>query len=590
MKKVLNLLTLAILIMSLGSCKEDDHAIVLKTSITSIIQFSNAALPVENQEVNVTTNAESWEVESGADWCIVEQDRLNSRFTVSALPNITALKRNTTITVTVGGLKNSLKIDVEQAAGIPQDMFLSVDPTTPIEFTAQAETTENKMLAINTNAVAWDATSSAIWCVITKTDKGIVVSALPNTTTSDQTATITISATDIKEPILISVRQLGAVAKSDFYTFTLPDFSKSNVYLVKTGDKTVAQVCREYLYKKGIIDVQAAVVYLVDESGNADLTNGFIAKITQRGDMDPTASIGGTLSFEKIENSISGYIAGNKQEQNSVTINVKDKKISFESNPAAVELTNLQADVVKDVDDNTYPIVKIATQYWMGENLRTTKYNDGTQIIHASGVNSWVGSAKNYAGAFGYPSDDIANKKVYGCLYNAYALGYTNSFRDLANDRISPSGWRLPSGWKLKIGIPYVGVPRTKNSDMDQLLNYLQDGAISGAAPKMRKMGTWKAKVVNGVAQQEPYGTNISLFGATGTGFRSYDLWPDYNDGDYSYFNLVEAWWCSTIPLPAEEGLVHFEVEAPFVLGTSVDFEVNTWHKGNGLPVRCIRK
>ena len=87
---------------------------------------------------------------------------------------------------------------------------------------------------------------------------------------------------------------------------------------------------------------------------------------------------------------------------------------------------------VTDIDGNTYRTVTIGTQTWMVDNLKTTKYRDGTIIPNVT--NSW-GSLTT--GAWCDYNNLAANGIKYGHLYNWYAV---NDSRNIA-----PVGWHIPS-------------------------------------------------------------------------------------------------------------------------------------------------
>lgn len=88
---------------------------------------------------------------------------------------------------------------------------------------------------------------------------------------------------------------------------------------------------------------------------------------------------------------------------------------------------------VTDIDGNDYRTVKIGKQLWMAENLKVTKYNDGTNIQNISSSATW--SALN-TGAWCYYDNDSSNDDIYGKLYNYYTL---------SNDKLCPTGWHVPS-------------------------------------------------------------------------------------------------------------------------------------------------
>jgi uncharacterized protein (TIGR02145 family) len=89
-------------------------------------------------------------------------------------------------------------------------------------------------------------------------------------------------------------------------------------------------------------------------------------------------------------------------------------------------------DKITDVDDNVYTSVTIGSQVWMAENLKTTKYNDGNEILGTG--EAWAGTD---TGAYcWYDNDVLTYKNVYGALYNWYAVN---------TGKLCPKGWHVPS-------------------------------------------------------------------------------------------------------------------------------------------------
>ncbi len=113
---------------------------------------------------------------------------------------------------------------------------------------------------------------------------------------------------------------------------------------------------------------------------------------------------------------------------------------SFKGRGAKASYNNnvLQGNGVKDIDGNTYKTVVIGNTEWMAENLKTTKYNDGTPIQNIIGDYEWSAMS---APAYSWYNNDISNKNLYGALYNWYAVGPASN-----NDKnICPQGWHVPS-------------------------------------------------------------------------------------------------------------------------------------------------
>ena len=95
-------------------------------------------------------------------------------------------------------------------------------------------------------------------------------------------------------------------------------------------------------------------------------------------------------------------------------------------------LNVMQAQTVKDADGNVYASTTIGKQVWLVENLKTTKYNDGTPIPLVTKDNAWQ---ELKTGAYCWLNNDIKNKDVSGALYNWYTI---------KTKKLCPKGWHVP--------------------------------------------------------------------------------------------------------------------------------------------------
>jgi hypothetical protein len=86
-----------------------------------------------------------------------------------------------------------------------------------------------------------------------------------------------------------------------------------------------------------------------------------------------------------------------------------------------------------DADGNTYQTIGIAGQRWMAEDLKTTKFNDGTSIPLVPDSIQWITlTAPGYC----WYNNDSTYKKTYGALYNGYSI---------QTCKLCPAGWHIPT-------------------------------------------------------------------------------------------------------------------------------------------------
>jgi uncharacterized protein (TIGR02145 family) len=201
---------------------------------------------------------------------------------------------------------------------------------------------------------------------------------------------------------------------------------------------------------------------------------------------------------------------------------------------------------ISDVDGNSYKTVNIGNQTWMAENLKVSKYNDGTDIPNIEINTDWE---KNTTGAWCYYNNDEANNAKYGKLYNWYALSTTTN----GDKNVCPTGWHVPN-----------------DAEWTVLTDYL--GGLSLAGGQMREVGITSWDSPNTGA------TNTSLFTGIPGGVRTFG-------GIFSSIGNRSWWWSSTLYSMSNSinaGYLILENNQAYTYILKIDPQL-------GFSVRCIK-
>jgi uncharacterized protein (TIGR02145 family) len=186
---------------------------------------------------------------------------------------------------------------------------------------------------------------------------------------------------------------------------------------------------------------------------------------------------------------------------------------------------------ISDIDGNVYNVVRIGTQLWMKENLKTTRYSDGSNVPYDT---TFLRSD-----CYCWYDNDIKNKDIYGALYKFEAVA-------AAPKNICPTGWHVPV-----------------KEEWSALAIYLGDG--SGG--KLKATTLWN--------EPNTGASNSSGFTALPGGF--------VRQGVFSSLGINTSWWSQT-----------FGPFMMTAWGCSVSYNNSSFTMGfrpasDGYSVRCIR-
>lgn len=230
-----------------------------------------------------------------------------------------------------------------------------------------------------------------------------------------------------------------------------------------------------------------------------------------------------------------------QQEDNQSHI-VSDSQVAV-----SVEQTNL--DNKSDVDG-----IQIGTQIWAKSNLDKSTFNNGEAIPQASNYDEWVIAEKKHTPAWCYYDNDPNNGKLFGKLYNWYAV---NDSRGLA-----PKGWHIPSDIEWTVLSNYLGGEdeagkKMKSNNQDYPTKWAYQGS----------------------------GTNAYNFDALPAGFCGYRYINGTRAGNAIYLGLGEYsyWWSSTLSSTGNAWHRVLYYDAKYLLKSN--YHLNS----SGMSVRCIK-
>jgi uncharacterized protein (TIGR02145 family) len=230
---------------------------------------------------------------------------------------------------------------------------------------------------------------------------------------------------------------------------------------------------------------------------------------------------------------------------------------------------NITGTITDSRDGKVYKTVVIGNQTWMAENLNVSTFRNGDSIPEAKTNEEWEKAGEEGKPAWCYYENDTSNGRIYGKLYNWYAV---NDPRGLA-----PVGYHIPSDDEWRIIDDYLGNDAEKKMKSQSGWNNWEDSTCSNCKKYGRKTACneCKDKRVTGKNKYSGNGTNGSGFSGLPGGQRS--LGNFYDVGNVGY------WW---------------EVDDTHFLSLSYNRGLNRMldavlsvhvFKEDGFSVRCVK-
>lgn len=213
---------------------------------------------------------------------------------------------------------------------------------------------------------------------------------------------------------------------------------------------------------------------------------------------------------------------------------------------------------IEDIDGNSYQVVEINGRCWMAENLKTTKFRNGTDIINAVDNQQWLDNA---SGAYSWYDNDITWKDLYGGLYNFAAVKNIHA--------LCPEGWYVPTRQEL--------------TDLKFSMTNNQQVPDARTAKSCRQVNS-----PNGddcaTTQHPRWDENASHAGVNTYGFSALPGGERSNSGQFLKLGESAYWWSSSVSeqFPTSSWYMNMDYN-----NSTIDVSFAIARLGNS--VRCIK-
>lgn len=221
-----------------------------------------------------------------------------------------------------------------------------------------------------------------------------------------------------------------------------------------------------------------------------------------------------------------------------------------------------------DQDGNIYTTIRVGDLEWMAENLRTTKFSDGTPIQADLEHGEWRANRNGAMAIFPHTlvngvETSLHVLESYGALYNWYAV---NNSRGLC-----PTGWRVPTDgdWTTMtshlISMQGGVIPENIGNHLKscrQMRSTLGDSCDTHEHPR------W-------FPDPDHFGTDAFGFGGLPGGYR-------FAYGDFYNLGSLVGFWSATADSRSNAWV-------RFLRSNSGQLNRLSYDKASGFSVRCVR-